>query len=236
GINIQDNTLKGSNGGDGFFAIVIPRLDAIEEGKVSTAARGANAAERGPVEGKFVARAGTNNFTGSGYEYYRRDNLNANTWFNNRDGVTKAKLNQDQFGVRTGGPVVIPGLYDGHNKAFFFVNYEEVHQPSDTTRNRVILNPDAQNGLFTWAGGSVNVLQLAAANGQLGTVDPTVAAALSDIRAATQKTGTGANTDGNLQRYTFNVPVESVQRYPTVRMDYNFTQNHRLSGSYHEER
>ena len=232
GINIQDNTLKGSQGGDGFFAIVVPRLDAIEEVTVSSAGQGADAAGQGAVQVKFVTRSGTNNFAGSGYEYYRRDKLNANTWFNNRDGVAKAKLKQDQMGVRVGGPVVFPGWYDGHNKAFFFVNYEEVHQPSDTTRNRVILNPDAQNGLFTWAGGSVNVLQLAAANGQLGSVDPTVAAALSDIRAATQKTGSVANTDGNLQRYTFNVPVESVQRYPTVRMDYNFTQNHRLSGSY----
>ena len=92
GINIQDNTLKGSNGGDGFFAIVIPRLDAIEEVTVSSAAQGADAAGQGAVQVKFVTRAGTNNFTGSGYEYYRRDNLNANTWFNNRDGVTKAKL------------------------------------------------------------------------------------------------------------------------------------------------
>ena len=232
GINIQDNTLKGSNGGDGFFAIVIPRLDAIEEVTVSSAAQGADAAGQGAVQVKFVTRAGTNNFTGSGYEYYRRDNLNANTWFNNRDGVTKAKLKQDQFGVRTGGPVVIPGLYDGHNKAFFFVNYEEVHQPSDTTRQRTMLNPAAQNGNFSWAGGTVNVLQLAAQNGQLASVDPTIGQVLTDIRSATGKTGTVADIDGNLQRYTFNVPVASVRRYPTVRMDYNLSTNHRLSGTY----
>lgn len=230
GINIQDNTLKGSNGGDGFFAIVVPRLDAIEEVTVSSAAQGADAAGQGAVQVKFVTRSGTNAFSGSGYEYYRRDKLNANTWFNNRDGVTKAKLKQDQTGVRVGGPIMFPG-FDGHNKAFFFMNYEEVHQPSDTTRNRTILNPAAQNGSFTYAGGTINVLTLAAANGQLATVDPTIAKVLSDIRTATGKTGSIADTDGNLQRYTFNVPVQSVRRYPTARIDYNLTSKHRLTGS-----
>jgi hypothetical protein len=230
GINIQDNTLKGSNGGDGFFAIVVPRLDAVEEVTVSSAAQGADAAGQGAVQVKFVTRSGTNAFSGSGYEYYRRDRLNANTWFNNRDGVAKAKLKQDQYGFRVGGPIVVPG-FDGHNKAFFFMNYEEVHQPSDTTRNRVILNPAAQAGNFNYAGGTINVLALAAANGQVSTVDPTIAKVLADIRGATATTGSIADTDGNLQRYTFNVPVESVRRYPTVRLDYNLTDKHRLSGS-----
>jgi hypothetical protein len=234
GINIQDNTLKGSNGGDGFFAIVSPRLDAIEEVTVSSAAQGADAAGQGAVQVKFVTRSGTNQFTGSGYEYYRRDRLNANTWFNNRDGVAKAKLKQDNTGVRVGGPIMLPG-YDGHNKAFFFVNYEEEHSPSDVTRNRTILNPGAQNGQFAYAGGSVNVLALAAANGQLATVDPTVAKVLSDIRSAITKTGSVADTDGNLQRYSFNVPVASVRRYPTVRLDYNLTERHRLTGTYNRQ-
>jgi Carboxypeptidase regulatory-like domain/TonB-dependent Receptor Plug Domain len=235
GINIQDNTLKGSNGGDGFFAIVIPRLDAIEEVTVSSAAQGADAAGQGAVQVKFVTRSGTNSFSGSGYEYYRRDRLNANTWFNNRDGVTKAKLKQDQYGFRVGGPIVVPG-FDGHNKAFFFMNYEEVHQPSDTTRNRTILNPAAQAGNFNYAGGTINVLALAAANGQISTVDPTIAKVLSDIRSATATTGSIADTDGNLQRYTFNVPVESVRRYPTGRVDYNLTGKHRLTGSFNYQK
>jgi carboxypeptidase family protein/TonB-dependent receptor-like protein len=235
GINIQDNTLKGSNGGDGFFAIVSPRLDAIEEVTVSSAAQGADAAGQGAVQVKFVTRSGTNSFTGSGYEYYRRDRLNANTWFNNRDGVAKAKLKQDNTGFRVGGPIVLPG-FDGHNKAFFFVNYEEQRQPSDTTRNRTILNPAAQAGNFTYAGGTVNVLALAAANGQLGTVDPTIAKVLADIRSATGTTGSISDTDANLQRYTFNVPVASIRRYPTGRVDYNLTDKHRLTGSFNYQK
>src|SRR5262245_20877088 len=164
GVNVQDNTLRTS---DGFFAIVSPRLDAIEEVTVSTASQDSGDAGQGAVQVKFVTRSGTNNFTGSGYYFGRREWLNANTWFNNRDGVKKAKLQQDQTGFRVGGPIVVPGLFDGHNKAFFFANYEELRQPAEVTRNnRVVLNTSAQAGNYCYATGCVNVLSIAAANGQ----------------------------------------------------------------------
>ena len=171
GVNIQDNTLRST---DGFFAIVSPRLDSVEEVTVTTASQGAGDAGQGAVQVKFVTRSGTNQLAGSGYYYYRSDKLNANTWFNNRNGVAKAKLKQNQMGVRAGGPIVIPGLFDGHNKAFFFFNYEEVHQPSDTTRNRTGLNPAATAGNFTYGSTTINLFELAARNGQLATGDPTI--------------------------------------------------------------
>src|SRR4051812_629199 len=229
GVNIQDNTNKGSNGDDGFFAVVSPRLDAIEEVTVSSAGQGADATGDGAVQIKFVTRSGTNDFTGSGYEYFRSDRLNANTWFNNRNGVDKPKLKQNQTGVRFGGPIVVPGLFDGHNKAFFFANYEELRQPSDTTRTRTVLNPNAQGGNFCYTGGCVNVLALAAANRQISTVDPTIGGLLSDINAATGKTGSLSSTDANLNRYVYNVGVSSLRRFPTGRVDYNITNNHRFN-------
>src|SRR5215204_3343920 len=231
GVNIQDNTNKGVNGGDGFFAIVSPRLDAIEEVTVSSAGQGADATGNGAIQIKFTTRSGTNDFTGSGYEYFRSDKLNANTWYNNRNGVAKAKLKQNQTGVRLGGPIVIPGLYDGHNKAFFFFNYEELRQPSDTTRNRTILNPAAQNGQFCYATGCVNVLNLAAANGQISTVDPTIGKLLTDIRASTSA-GSVTTQDVNLDRFSFNVPVTSLRRFPTASVDYNITNNHRYKSAF----
>lgn len=234
GVNVQDNTLRST---DGFFAIVNPRLDAMEEVTVTTAAQGADAGGQGAVQVKFVTRSGGNTFTGSAYHYYRNDKLNANTWFNNRNGVAKAKLLQNQGGFRAGGPIVIPKVVDGHNKAFFFVNYEESRQPSDTTRNRTVLNTDAQLGIFRYPGTggaiqSVNLLQLAAANGQLASTDPVITKMLSDIRAATGKTGSLAVIDSNLERYSYNVPVESLRRYPTFKIDYNVSNSHRLSSAF----
>ena len=225
GVNIQDNTLRST---DGFFAIVSPRLDAIEEVTVTTATQEASAGQ-GAVQIKFVTRAGGNDFTGSGYHYYRSDKLNANTWFNNRNGVAKAKLKQNQMGVRAGGPIV-------QNKAFFFGNYEEFRQPSGVTRNRNILNSNAQQGIFTYTptGGApqtVNLLSLAAANGVTASADPTVTQILGDIRGAVAG-GSIATIDDNLERYTFNVSTESIRRYPTTRIDYNITDKHRFSNAF----
>ena len=232
GVNIQDNTLRST---DGFFAIVSPRLDAIEEVSVTTAAQGSESAQ-GAAQIKFVTRSGTNTLSGSVYQYYRRDSLNANTWFNNRDDVAKAALKQDQFGGRLGGPIVIPGILDGRNKAFFFFNYEQLEQPSDVTRNnRNFLSADASAGIYRYSSGgtvrSVNLLELAAANGQLASIDPTVAKLLTDIRDATAG-GSVAAVDSNINRYSFNVPVQSKRRFPTVRIDYNLTDNHRFSSAW----
>lgn len=228
GVNIQDNTLRST---DGFFAIVSPRLDSVEEVSVTTATQGAGDAGQGAVQVKFVTRSGTNAFTGSGYFYNRNDRFNANTWFNNRNGVAKAKLRQDQIGGRAGGPIVIPGLFDGHNKAFFFGNFERQATPSDTTRQRTMLNGRAAAGNFTYGTTTINLLELAARNGQLATMDPTIRQILSDIGAATAG-GSIQTIDANLDRFSFNVPVESKNYFPTFRLDYNLTSQHRASFSY----
>jgi hypothetical protein len=232
GVNVQDNTLRTS---DGFFAIVSPRLDAIEEVTVSTASQDSGDSGQGAVQVKFVTRSGTNQFTGSGYYFGRRDWLNANTWFNNRDGVAKAKLRQNQSGFRAGGPIVLPG-FDGHNKAFFFFNYEELRQPNEVTRNnRNVLSAAAQAGNYCYTGGCVNVLQLAAANGQVATVDPIVGQVLADIRSAVNG-GSLADIDQNVQQFTFNVPVATQRRYPTFSLDYNVTKDHRAKFAYNYQK
>ena len=56
GVNVQDNTLRST---DGFFAIVSPRLDAIEEVTVTTATQGADAGGQGAVQVKFVCSSRT---------------------------------------------------------------------------------------------------------------------------------------------------------------------------------
>jgi hypothetical protein len=228
GVNIQDNTLRST---DGFFAIVSPRLDAIEEVTLTTASQGAGDTGQGSVQIKFTTRSGTNQYTGSAYTTYRSDRFNANTWFNNRDGVDKEELTLHQPGGRVGGPVI-------RNKAFFFVNYEEERIPSQLTRTRTIFHPVAEQGTYRYtSGGStreVDLLALAAANGQLSTMDPLIAGLLSKIRAATGTTGSVTdNTNPLTQAYRYNVDRKSLNRFPTFRVDYNLTDNHRASVSWH---
>ena len=235
GVNVQDNTLRST---DGFFAIVNPRLDAVEEITVTTATQEASAGQ-GAVQIKFVTRSGGNQFTGSGYYYYRTDKLNATTWLNNRADIDKTRLRQKQMGVRAGGPILIPGLFDGRNKAFFFVNYEEVPSPGGTSRDRNILNPLAQQGIFTYvAGGAtrqVDLLALARANGLTSTPDPIVANLLRDIRNSTSG-GSVQPINANLDRFRYNSNFDSVVRYPTTRIDYNITDKHRFSNAFNYQR
>lgn len=241
GVNVQDNTLRTT---DGFFTIVQPRLDAIEEMTVSTAAGESVGGGQGAVQIRFTTRSGTNTYTGSLYHYFRNDtwevfgktlNLNENTWFNKRDGVGKPKLLQHQRGGRFGGPISIPGLFDGSGKAFFFLNVENFYQPSQITRNRTIFHEQARAGNFRYdiGGGvirEVNLLTLAAGNGQTVTMDPTIQKLLADIRTATATTGSIISTGNPLhETYTYNVDAEADNWFPTYRVDYNVTDNHRFS-------
>ena len=239
GVNIQDNTLKTT---DGFFAMVAPRLDAVEEVTFTSAANGAEGSGMGATQIRFVTKSGTNRFAGSVYHTYRSDELNANTWFNKRDGLEKAELLRNQPGFNVGGPVIFPG-FDGRGKAFFFVNYEELREPAATRRTRTILSPAAQQGVFQYnaSGGvqSVNLFELAARTGQTATPDPIISRLLQDIRNATQSEGSvRALTDPIFQEYSFQVPTQALSRYPTVRLDYQINDRHRATYSmnYHYSR
>src|SRR5262245_12255892 len=211
GINVQDNFNKT---GDGFFVRVAPTLDSIEEVTVSTSNPEAAGGAMGAVQIKFVTRSGGNEFHGSLYEYHRNTALNSAYWFTNRDTTpynveaaqpcdgVRAPFDPDkchapraanlfnQFGGRVGGPIRIPGLFDGRNRAFFFVNYEEFRQPTAVVRQRTILHPQAQQGVFRYGtSGQVNLLTLAAGAGQTSTVDPVIGKLLGDIRNATNGAG-----------------------------------------------
>jgi hypothetical protein len=237
GVNIQDNTLKTT---DGFFAIVSPRLDAIEEVTLSSAAQGAESTGQGSVQINFTTRSGSNAFIGSAYHFYQSDKLNTNTYANKARGLPKGKETLNQPGFRQGGPVMIPGLFNGRDKLFFFVNYEETRSPDTITTNSNLLLPAAQNGIFRYANGpagGINLYQLAAANGHIATPDPTVARLLQDIRDVTGTQGTLSEISGNFnaERFTFQQRADSLVRYPTIRMDYNLSKNHRLAGTWYRQ-
>ncbi len=241
GINIQDNFNKTT---DGFFTRVPTSLDSVEEVSISTATAEAQGGAMGSSQIKFVTRSGTNELHGSVYEYHRNPWLNSNYWFNNRDQppdasgkAPRARVLFNQYGFRVGGPIRIPGLFDGRNKAFFFVNYEEFRQPSQVNRTRTILNPLTQAGNFRYntTGGvqSVNLFDLAARSGQTSTGDPIITKLLADIRSATSTTGGIKDlTDPNLQQYSYSPTGKSSNKKPTVRFDVSVSQKHQLSATW----
>ena len=239
GVDVQDQLLKSS---DGFFTFIRPRIDAVDEVTISTATPGAESSGDGAVQIKFVTRPGTNDYNGSLYWYHRNPSLNANYWFNNallpEDPVdhkaprTRVLLNQ--YGGRFGGPISIPKLFSGRDRAFFFVNYEEYRLPERTSRTRTLLTQQASTGTFryittTGETRSVNLLTLAAANGLPSTIDPTVGSLLTSIRGTLGEGGIQPVAgQPNTERFTFINPGGQVRKFPTVRLDFNLTKNHHL--------
>jgi hypothetical protein len=102
----------------------VPSMEAVEEFNVVT---NGLSAEFGRLSGGgvvLVTRSGTNQFHGSLYEYLRNQVLNANTWSSNRYGQSIGVFHDNVFGGTIGGPVAIPKIYNGHDRMFFFFNYE----------------------------------------------------------------------------------------------------------------
>ncbi|HLJ15249.1 MAG TPA: TonB-dependent receptor [Bryobacteraceae bacterium] len=100
--------------------------DLVQEFKVETSNY---SAEYGRAAGgvfNVVTRSGTNDFHGSLYEFFRNDKLNANDFFANRGGNARAPFKYNQFGGTLGGPVLLPKIYNGKNRTFFFVSVEKV--------------------------------------------------------------------------------------------------------------
>lgn len=97
--------------------VVQPPIDALAEFKVQTRTY---SAEFGKAAGAVInasIKQGTNQFHGSGFEFFRDEAFNANTWDNNRAQRPKGEFNQHIAGFTLGGPIV-------RNKTFFFGDYQ----------------------------------------------------------------------------------------------------------------
>jgi hypothetical protein len=95
-----------------------PSPEGIAELKVTAFNNNAEFSQVGDVT--FTTRGGTNQFHGSLFEYLQNDALDAHVY----NFTEKAPKHFNTFGGSIGGPVSIPHLYDGHNKTFFFFDYE----------------------------------------------------------------------------------------------------------------
>ncbi|MBS1795404.1 MAG: TonB-dependent receptor [Acidobacteria bacterium] len=100
-----------------------PSLEAIAEVQVIT---NQFSAEYGRASGGRInlrTRAGGNNFRGRAFMFFRDDNLNANTWYNNSRAIPRPSLTDYNPGFTFSGPVILP-YYSGRNRTFFSVAYE----------------------------------------------------------------------------------------------------------------
>jgi hypothetical protein len=107
-----------------FLLIHTPNADSVEEFKVQTNAMGAEFGRSNGGVISFITKSGTNTPHGTAYWFLRNSEFDANDFFQNRNRIPLGNLRRHQAGFTFGGPMVIPKLYDGRNRTFFFTDYE----------------------------------------------------------------------------------------------------------------
>src|SRR5437764_4499832 len=121
GVDNSSDTVDFLNGTN---FVVLPPVDAIEEFRVETSGFTAQFGRSGAAVLNATIKSGTNQLHGALWEFFRNDKLDAADFFENAGGIKNGELRQNQFGLSGGGPVVIPHLFDGRNKVFFFGDFE----------------------------------------------------------------------------------------------------------------
>ena len=235
GINDASNGFK--SGGTVFFATVPVRLGAIEEVSVETGGLGADSGAQSGANIKFTTRRGGNQYHGSGFYELRSEQLNANTWTRNAQGLPRVYNRNHEYGGNFGGPLVPFGRLK--EKLFFFVNYERVYNPQFSALTVAIPTAEAQRGIYTYivSGStnqtrSVNVLDLAAARGLRTTLDPVAQAILKINNDIPKYARQVADTDLNRDTYTFNSENNLNAQFPTTRVDYFVTPKQQVTFSW----
>jgi hypothetical protein len=108
---------------DGRLAYSPPR-DAVQEVRPKVFETDASFGHSGAGTINQILRSGSNRLHGSLYENNKPNNLVANNFFNNKNGLAAPVTHYNQFGGTAGGPVVLPRLLDGRDKAFWFFAFE----------------------------------------------------------------------------------------------------------------
>lgn len=129
--------------------VYVPSVDSVEEFKIQT---NSFTAQYGFSTGNVinvVTKSGTSDFHGDAYEFLRNDKLDANSYFNNFNGLPKPSFRRNQFGISAGGPLYIPHIYEQRQKTFVFGLYEGLRQSTPATFTATIPTQNFRTGDFS---------------------------------------------------------------------------------------
>jgi len=152
GIDNNSDTVDFLNGTN---FVVLPPVDAIQEFKVQTTNFSAEFGRSGAAVMNATVKSGTNQLHGDVWEFFRNDKLDAADYFertldaNGNAHTQKGELRQNQFGFTLGGPVVIPHVFNGRNKVFFFGDYEGLRRRQGTVQTGAVPTLAERNSGYT---------------------------------------------------------------------------------------
>jgi hypothetical protein len=134
---------------NGALQDAYPSQEGISAVKVTAFNNSAEFSQVGDVT--FTTKSGSNNYHGSLFEYFQNDIFDANPY----GFAGKAPKNFNTFGGSFGGPVVLPKLYNGHGKTYFFFDYEGNRRSTATLQQFLVPSIADRNGNLSDIGGPI---------------------------------------------------------------------------------
>ncbi|MCU1323972.1 MAG: hypothetical protein JWM43_3621 [Acidobacteriaceae bacterium] len=217
-----------------------PAVDAMREFKITTTQLPADYGHTGAAVGSFAVKSGGNDFHGTVYEYLRNNVLDSNNWLAKHNGTNLSPTRQNEFGATIGGPIIIPHLYNGRERTFFFFAYggsrksgadtytlSQVPTPAQlqgdfSTYNRVIYDPATTRPNPSGTG----FVRTRFANNKITHFDPIAQQLLSLFPAPNQASASTQNYGGWTGERLLNPDTY------TAKVDQVVRENHRISATY----
>jgi hypothetical protein len=112
-------------------------VDAIQEVQANSGVMPAEIGHGGASYTNVVTKSGVNQIHGSVFEFLRNAAFDARNYFDYKDPTGRRRIPpfaRNEFGFTNGGPVVIPGVYDGRDRTFYFGEYQGFRQVLGTTQ------------------------------------------------------------------------------------------------------
>jgi hypothetical protein len=211
GVDVNDQQTRAA-----FTSVLRVTLDSVQEFRVTTTGGNADVGRTSGAQIQLVTKGGTNDVHGSAYYYIRNRETNANSFFNNLNGVPLAKLNRHIYGASVGGPIK-------RNKLFYFLNYEGRQDRSEQSELRTVPTQSLRDGLVKYLNTSGGIVTLTS-NDLATRLDPRgigVNRAVLDVFRLyplpnSTEAGDGLNTAG----YRFNAPIRLRQNTYIAKFDY----------------
>jgi hypothetical protein len=237
--NVRGAPFEGGNIQPAF----LPPASAVSEMKVHTVFYDASLGHASGASVNMSTTSGTNTLHGEVHEHFRNRALDAPTFFQNRAGQKLPVYQDNLFGGSAGGPLVIPKLYDGRNKSFWFYAYEGHRFRAPMPNTRTVPTPQQLEGDFSQllalgaryqiydpatiraeAGGRFSRSPFAGNIIPANRIDP-LAHALGKFWPAPNQVGTA---DGTNNFYSGQEKALKGHNTHITRLDHAFSESHRI--------
>jgi hypothetical protein len=150
-VRVEGQDSRNNSPGVSSTQVRQPSADAVQEVAVQTSNYAPEFGTAGGGVYNITMKSGTNQYHGSGYEYFVNEDLNAAGAFSQSSSGGKylPRNRRNDYGGTLGGPVWIPKIYNGHNKTFFFFSWEQFREDTLLTFNDSVPVPAYLTGNFS---------------------------------------------------------------------------------------